>query len=300
MPAVIPGARACDHPDPTGEELSVLAPVERAAFRIVHRLNKGRTKAVLSRLQREVGARWIHHVALSRRLRVYGIENLEATSPRRPIVIVANHRSYFDLFVVSTVMVRRMDRPMRLYFPVRARYFYQRPMGVVINAITAWGAMYPPIFAEDPAKRAFTDYAVRLLVSLASEPGSVIGIHPEGTRNRSPDPWSLLRAQPGVGRIVHEARPQVIPVWIGGLSNSLTRTMRENFTGRSEPVRVRFGPAVDYATLLDRPARARTYVEIADHLMRSVAALGEVDRAEYGGPVAAVPGARCEVRGVSS
>src|SRR5687768_319781 len=96
-------------PDPTREELSVLAPVERAAFRIVHRMNKGRTKAVLSALQREVGARWIHHVALSRRLRVHGIENLEATSPHRPIVIVANHRSYFDLFVVSTIMVRRID-----------------------------------------------------------------------------------------------------------------------------------------------------------------------------------------------
>ena len=269
-------------PDPTREELSVLAPVERAAFRIVHRMNKGRTKTVLSRLQREIGARWVYHVALSRRLRVHGIENLEATSPHRPIVIVANHRSYFDLFVVSTIMVRRMDRPLRLYFPVRARYFYQRPMGVVINAITAWGAMYPPIFAEDPAKRAFTDYAVRLLVSLASEPGSVIGIHPEGTRNKNPDPWSLLRAQPGVGRIVHEARPQVIPVWIGGLSNSLTRTMRENFTGRAEPVRVHFGREVDYSALVDRPARARTYVEIADHLMRSVAALGEADRAEYG------------------
>lgn len=269
-------------PDPTHEELAVLTPVERAAFRVVHRMNKGRTKAVLSRLQREIGARWVHWAALSRRMRIHGLEHVAATSPDRPIVLVANHRSYFDLFVVSTVLVRNLDRPMRLYFPVRARYFYQRPMGVVLNAITAWGAMYPPIFAEDPAKRAFTDYAVRLLVSLASEPGNVVGIHPEGTRNKDPDPWSLLRAQPGVGRIVLEARPQVIPVWIGGLTNSLTRTMRENFIGRSEAVRVHFGPAIDYTSFLDLPPRARSYVQLADHLMRGVATLGETDRAMYG------------------
>jgi len=38
-------------------------------------------------------------------MRVYGLENLEAVDHDRPILLVANHRSFFDFFTVSSVLV---------------------------------------------------------------------------------------------------------------------------------------------------------------------------------------------------
>ena len=63
--------------------------------------------------------------------------------------------------------------------------------------------------------------------------GRLIGFHPEGTRNKSEDPYSFLDAQPGIGRLILEARPQLVPVFIAGLSNSLGHELGQ---GRRERV----------------------------------------------------------------
>src|SRR2546429_6871258 len=36
----------------------------------------------------------------------------------------------------------------------------------------------------------------------------------EGTRNKSDDPYSFLRPQPGVGKLIKDANPQVVPIFI--------------------------------------------------------------------------------------
>jgi 1-acyl-sn-glycerol-3-phosphate acyltransferase len=143
--------------------------------------------------------------------------------------------------------------------------------------------MYPPIFAANE-KRLFDKYSVRRLAGLChSGAGHVIGFHPEGTRNRSADPYSYLRAQPGVGKLIKDAQPQVIPVFIAGLGNKLTRQVMGNWTG-GEPVRVRFGAALELSEYLSKKDHVRTYKEIADFVMSKIAELGEEDRAMYAAP----------------
>ncbi|HYH87280.1 MAG TPA: 1-acyl-sn-glycerol-3-phosphate acyltransferase, partial [Pyrinomonadaceae bacterium] len=130
-------------------------------------------------------------------------------------------------------------------------------------------------------KREFDKYSMRLLTALCSEgAGNVIGFHPEGTRNKTEDPYSLLRPQPGIGKLIREARPQVVPVFIAGLGNDLTRQVSGNWRG-GEPVRVLFGPAIDFSDFYDRRDSVRTYKEIADFAMSKIAELGEQDRAEH-------------------
>src|SRR6185436_13258508 len=107
--------------------------------------------------------------------------------------------------------------------------------------------------------------------------GNVIGFHPEGTRNKSDDPYSFLRAQPGVGKLVMDAKPQVIPVFIAGLCNSLPRQVARNWN-REEVIRIHFGPLIDLNDFLNRPDRLRTHKEIADELMARIADLAEQDK----------------------
>jgi 1-acyl-sn-glycerol-3-phosphate acyltransferase len=265
--------------DPTPEELAVLSSMERLAFRLVHRMNQGRWKRFWTWCQRRFGAGWIH-LATYNLMRVYGLEHIERASHERPILLVANHRSFFDMYAVSTVLFRRTRWPKKLFFPVRGRFFYESPLGLLVNLLMGWWSMYPPIFA-DSEKRLFDKYSVRRLAQLCQNgAGHLIGFHPEGTRNKSSDPYSYLRAQPGVGKLIREAAPQVIPVFIAGLGNNLARQVLGNWT-KGEAIRIHFGPQLELSEYLGKKEHVRTYKEIADFVMSKIAELGDQDRAIY-------------------
>ena len=75
--------------------------------------------------------------------------------------------------------------------------------------------MYPPVMRR-PDARVFNEYTVDLISEMLKEPGVVAGMHPEGTRNKGDDPYALLSAKPGVGRVALEMKAGVIPVEASG------------------------------------------------------------------------------------
>ncbi|MDX6692696.1 MAG: 1-acyl-sn-glycerol-3-phosphate acyltransferase [Blastocatellia bacterium] len=250
--------------------------MERFCFRLAHRMNQGRWKRFWTFCQRTVGAGWIQ-LCTYNLMRVYGLEHVEAVSHERPLLLVANHRSFFDMYTVSSVLFRRTRWPKTLFFPVRGRFFYQSPLGSFVNMVMGWWSMYPPFFYATE-KRLFDKYSMRFLAHLCREgAGHVIGFHPEGTRNKSADAYSFLRAQPGVGMLIKESAPQVIPVFIAGLGNQLPRQVLGNWTG-GPPIRIHFGPPLDLAEFLQKKDHVRTYKEIGDFVMSKIAELGEQDR----------------------
>ncbi len=269
---------------PTAEEMSVLAPTEKAGFRLVHAMNRPGWKRFWTFCQRHLGSLWIH-IATYNLMNVRGINNFAATDASRPVILAANHRSFFDMYTVSSVIFRRTDRPIELYFPVRAKFFYDNPFGWFVNLVMGWWAMYPPFFREanEAEKRNFDKFSLRELIRLASTgPGRVIGFHPEGKRNLSDDPYTLLPGQPGIGKVIYEARPQVVPVFIAGLSNKLPSQIIGNWTG-GEKVRIWFGEPISFEDLYEKRDSVRTHKEIADRTMEMIARLAESDRKEFAG-----------------
>src|SRR5262249_36799884 len=122
--------------------------------------------------------------------------------------------------------------------------------GLLLNAVGAWWAMYPPLFAT-PKKRRFDQWSMEELAAICREgPGRLVGYHPEGARNLSNDPYSLLPPHSGVGRLIYDARPQVVPVFIVGLANSLGEMLKRR-NGHAERVRLRFGTPIEYEALLE-------------------------------------------------
>ena len=219
-------------------------------------------------------------------MQVYGLEHVEAVSHERPILLVANHRSFFDMYTVSTVLFRNTTWRKQLFFPVRGRFFYQQPLGMFVNLVMGWWSMYPPFSAsgENPLikKRPFDKFSFRVLTDLARRgAGNIIRFHPEGTRNKSSDPYSFLPAQPGVGKLIKDAAPQVIPVFIAGLGNDLPKQVLGNWRG-GQKIRIHFGEQLDLSNYLSKPDRARTYKEIAEFVMDEIAELGEQDRQAVG------------------
>ena len=267
--------------EPAADEIAVLSGFERFAFNWTRRMNFGGWKRFWTWCQKVFGAGWIH-LATYNLMQIYGLEHVHAVSHERPILLVANHRSFFDMYTVSTVLFRHTRWRKQLYFPVRGRFFYQTPLGMFVNLVMGWWSMYPPFFASGdkpvPEKRAFDKYSFRVLTSLAREgKGNVIGFHPEGTRNKGPDPYSFLPAQPGVGKLIKDAAPQVIPVFIAGLGNDLPKQVMGNWRG-GEKIRIHFGPQLDISPFLTKSDRMRTYMEISQFVMSKIGELAEQDR----------------------
>jgi 1-acyl-sn-glycerol-3-phosphate acyltransferase len=270
--------------EPTHEELSALSPMERFAFRVTRRMNEGLWKRCWTFCQRTVGMSWIR-VCTYNLMRVHGIEHFEEVSHERPVLLVSNHRTFFDMYVVAAELFRRTSWEKRLFFPVRGRFFYESLLGMIVNMLMGWWSMYPPFFAAGskpiPEKREFDKYSMRVLVDLCRRGrGHIIGFHPEGTRNRGDDPYQLLPPKFGVGKLVREADPQVVPVFVAGLTTDLWKQVKRNWT-QGESIRVHFGEPLDLSRFREREGM-RTYKEIAEFVMSKIAELAEQDRATYG------------------
>ncbi len=258
-----------------------LAPLERAHFEIARFMNREPMKAFWTWWQRIYGATLVQLV-MRGRVSDKGFEHVVAAYPKGPILFVANHRTYFDMFVVSTLVHRRLPGRKRLFFPVTGQYYYQSIGGMALNHMFAMWSMYPPLFAL-PTHTVSDAYALDVLTALCARgPGTIIGIHPEGARNLQEDEYSYLRCQPGTGRIIYAARPIVIPVFIAGMHTSPRRQLRRAWR-EGEPARIRFGAPIDLSEHYALPPKGSTYKRIVDEVMGRVRELGEEDRAERGG-----------------
>jgi len=264
---------------PTTEEFSVLNSKERIGFKLADRMNRGAWKSFWTFCQRHIGSLWIY-LATYNLMNVYGLENVERTDVEKPLLLVANHRSFFDMYTVSSVLFRQTKRPMKLFFPVRAKFFYDSPLGWFVNLAMGWFSMFPPFFREDreEKKREFDKFSMRRLVDICSHgTAHVVGFHPEGRRNLSDDAYNFLPAQTGVGKIVMASRPQVVPVFIAGLGNDLPKQILRNWCG-GEKIRIHFGEPVDLSAFYEKRDSLRTHKEIADFLMQKIGELAVTDR----------------------
>lgn len=262
-------ARQSQHPP-----LDPLSPFERLSFRL--------TAALASRAVplTEQGLRFISHpcvrLASYRMTKAHGLDRLTGLRPDQGILLLANHRSYFDLPLLCTLL--RDYTPLRvpIFAPVRANFFFQNPLGLLINLSLAGGRMFPPIFRE-PGKRELNWWSLAFLAERLRRGNVMIGFHPEGTRNKNPDPYTPLPAHPGVGKLVMETWPVVIPAFLNGLSNNPLTNLRANLQRSDRAIAV-FGEPVDLSPFRSLPNRMASHKKIADRLVESIYALGEEER----------------------
>ncbi len=253
-----------------------LSAVERAQIRWIQKtFEPGATDRTLRFLQRAIGSTWIHHCTKNLR-HVHGLERLPELDQDKSYILVSNHRSFFDLYVITGHLVRN-GLQHRIVFPVRANFFYDNPAGFVVNGIMSFFAMYPPIF-RDRKRAALNLVSLEELSWLIRQGGTFVGIHPEGTRKKDDDPYTFLPAQPGVGRVIHSSRATVIPVFINGLINDLRRQVASNFDHTGRDIHIVFGEPVDFGELLDKSGSPRTYKALAERCLEVIGELGQEEK----------------------
>jgi 1-acyl-sn-glycerol-3-phosphate acyltransferase len=283
-PRAVPGFGSAGDADPgdqdppeihVGGEAS-LSRLERAQIRFIRAtLRPGIADRVIRALQGSVGQWWIR-AATARLTRVHGIDRVPPWDPAGSVILVANHRSFFDLYVTTAGLVSR-GLPHRILFPVRSAFFYDHPLGPVVNGVMSFFAMYPPVFRE--RKRAALNLAsLDELATLLRRGGFFVGLHPEGARKKDDDPYTFLPAQSGVGRVIRKAGVPVIPVFVNGLGNDLVEQVRGGLTGRGRTIHIVFGAPIDFGALARAPASPRTYRQVAEKCLDAIAALGQEEK----------------------
>ena len=254
---------------------------ERVAMAVCRAVNETEPGKRAQRLYHQlVGRRFVYSV-VEPRLLVEGLDAVAALKPDRGVLLCSNHRTFFDQFVLMAILYRAARWPRRVYFPVRSNYFYDSWSGLAVNGLIGGFAMYPPIF-RDLGRAEDNRDAVARLAELIAEPGALVGMHPEGTRGKGPDPYALLPAQPGIGQIILRSRPIVLPAFINGLSNDFTREVGARLLPRriaGERIIAVFGEPLDLGPLLEGKPRPAQYKRVADRVLEAIAALGERERA---------------------
>ena len=158
-------------------------------------------------------------------VKVVGAEHVP---PRGPVILAANHISFFDTDVLM------FSVPRRTYFVGKAEY---------MNSWTTRRLF--PAFGLIPIERAAARQAMATLgvAAGALEQGHVLGIYPEGTRSRD---GLLHRGHSGVAQLALMTGATIVPVGLVG-------TDRIQPVGARVPrpfrrAEIRFGPAIDPAS----------------------------------------------------
>lgn len=263
---------------PVSAELSTIERVARAIGKAANQTPLG--KKLQTAFLRGVSFNWVRR-AIERRTLADGLDGLLDIHPTNGVLLVSNHRSFFDQYVLlASVYMGLVPWAKRLYFPVRSNFFYDSPVGLLVNLAVAGAAMYPPVYRE-AERRALNDEALDQIAAFLQEPGSIVGIHPEGTRGKGDDPYKFLPAQPGVGKMALTAKPTVLPLFINGLSNDFVGDVKLGLSTkgrRIRPIVAVFGKPLDYSQFLGEKPRPTLYKKCADYFMKEIGKLGEREK----------------------
>lgn len=180
-----------------------------------------------------------------------------------PVIVAANHLSYFDPLCLGTFL-DSAGRQVR--FLTKSELFEKRVLGWVLRSA-----------GQIPVYRETRDAAQALVDAVAAmREGAAVVIYPEGTTTRNPD-FSLMPPKSGVARLAALTGAPVVPVGIWGAQLLFPRGTIGPFR-RGIRVVLRAGPPLHLGLASDSPLE-----EINAARDRAMEAIGKlVDEAKEG------------------
>jgi len=180
------------------------------------------------------------------RFRVKGIENLPKNGG---VLIASNHISAYETIFIPWAVLRHYPLQM-VWAPAKEELFrsrFQRWLYV------SWGAF--------PVKRGRDIRAGKIINDLIRT--EKVMLFPEGTRHRD---GVLGPGNRGVGKIIYDTRPVVVPTALVGLN-------RWKFPGAGQDAAIVFGKPLDFADLYAREDNKETHQLIVERVMTAIADL---------------------------
>jgi 1-acyl-sn-glycerol-3-phosphate acyltransferase len=180
------------------------------------------------------------------RFRIKGSENIP---PSGGVLIASNHISAYETIFLPWAVIRR-HRLQMLWAPAKEELFtnpFQRLL------YSSWGAF--------PVKRGRDVRAGKAINDLLKD--QKVMLFPEGTRHKD---GVLGKGNRGVGKIIYDTRPVVVPTALTGLNHW-------QFPGAGQEAAVIFGKPLDFSDLLHLEDCKETHQLIVDRVMTAIAEL---------------------------
>lgn len=199
-------------------------------------------------------------VRLVWRPQVTGLENIPESGPA---VVVCNHTSAVETFIVPAVISRRLT------FPAKAELFAEG--GGPFKRLVAW---FLTVVGQVPMDRSGGRASAGSMDSVLQvlRNGELLAIFPEGTR--SPD-GRLYKGKTGVARLVLQARVPIIPIGIRDTRLQRTKRLGIPYYRRAK---ISIGKPIDF----DRYAGVATDRTVLRHVTDEImAAVQEQSGQEY-------------------
>lgn len=165
------------------------------------------------------------------------------------VLVASNHISAYDTIFLPWAVIRANPLQM-IWAPAKEELFANRFMGMVYRS---WGAF--------PVRRGRDVRAGKHINELLID--QKVMLFPEGTRHKD---GVLGKGNRGVGKIIYDTRPQVIPAAMTGVN-------RWRFPSLGAEGGVSFGDALDFQDLYALDDCKETHQLIANRVMEAIAAL---------------------------
>jgi 1-acyl-sn-glycerol-3-phosphate acyltransferase len=181
--------------------------------------------------------------------KINGLENLPKN---QPLIIAANHQSYFDFISLISVL------PFKVVFLAAEKFWssnFWRPI------VEATGQIKVERDSKDKEK------AMRLATGVL-EKGGVLGIFPQGTRSRSGE---IEKTYTGVAKIALASRAMVVPVGIRGAYRVFSPCMkRPKF---KKIIEIHIGKPMDFTSFSKQEKNPDLYRKLTNKIMTEIAEL---------------------------
>ena len=179
--------------------------------------------------------------------------------------LLSNHISILDGQIISM-----MTFPRTYWYPSKAAFYGTTLRGLGYTVLTG--------FKSFPVRRGERDYRAMELIEDLLRRGESVLLFPEGTRSLD---GTLGEGKLGVGKIIHDAQPMVVPTYLEGLGELLGDGTGVPRTGRRS--HVIFGDPLELDDLYDLPAGVDASRAIVERVMGAIADLREELHDEIGG-----------------
>ena len=185
------------------------------------------------------------YASVLNRLRISGTDHIPVSGG---VLFAANHISGYDTVFLPWAVLRTCPLQM-IWAPAKEELFRNPLLGRLFRS---WGAF--------PVRRGRDLRAGKHLGELLRS--DKVMLFPEGTRNRD---GVLGKGNRGVGKLIYEHRPAVIPTALQGLNHW-------KFPGFGQQGRIVFGPPLDFSDLYQKEDCKETHLLIVERLMAAIAA----------------------------
>ncbi|HIJ88710.1 MAG TPA: 1-acyl-sn-glycerol-3-phosphate acyltransferase [Desulfuromonadales bacterium] len=186
------------------------------------------------------------YASLLNRLVIKGSKNIPHDGP---VLIASNHISAYDTVFLPWAVIKSNHLQM-LWAPAKEELFENLFLRLIYSS---WGAF--------PVRRKRDVRAGRKLHDLLLD--QKVMLFPEGTRHKD---GKLGPGNRGVGKIIYDTRPAVIPTALIGLNSW-------KFLRFQQKGSVVFGAALDFSDLFQREDCKETHLLIVERLMEGIALL---------------------------